>query len=328
MDLLTGSTGFLGRHLAQRLAADGRRLRALVRAGTDKKRIPAEITEIVWGGLDEPAAIERAVAGIDTVFHLAARVSGGGGRAAFEHDNVTGTRVLLEASARAGVRRFVHVSSAGIFGAGAADTPITESTPLDPEIEKRGDYAWSKAEADRLVRGFSAPGLDCIVVRPGILYGAEQPPFFARLALPIPGASGRRMIVGSPRALLPLTHVDNAADALVLAAERGRAGESYNVVDGLFEQGDYLELLRGRGAAHFSPVYVSPSWFAPVAVACEVFSSATGRSLPLSRYKLKRATESLRYDTRRAREELGWQPRIGLPEGVAGLESSHPGTGT
>ena len=67
MDLLTGSTGFLGRHLAQRLAADGRRLRALVRAGTDKKRIPAEITEIVWGGLDEPAAIERAVAGIDTV---------------------------------------------------------------------------------------------------------------------------------------------------------------------------------------------------------------------------------------------------------------------
>ena len=104
MDLLTGSTGFLGRHLAQRLAADGRRLRALVRAGTDKKRIPAEITEIVWGGLDEPAAIERAVAGIDTVFHLAARVSGGGGRAAFEHDNVTGTRVLLEASARAGSR--------------------------------------------------------------------------------------------------------------------------------------------------------------------------------------------------------------------------------
>ncbi|MFM7143594.1 MAG: NAD-dependent epimerase/dehydratase family protein [Alphaproteobacteria bacterium] len=326
MDLLTGSTGFLGRHLARRLAADGRALRALVRRGTDRKRIPAEVSEIAWGEVDHTEALERALAGVDTVFHLAARVSGGGGREAFRRDNVEGTRILLDAAARAGVRRFVHVSSAGIFGASAAGAPITEDTPLDPEIEKRGDYAWSKAESDRLVRAHRAPGMDCVVVRPGILWGAEQAPFFARLALPVPGAAGRRMIVGSPEALLPLTHVDNAADAIVLAAERGKPGASYNVVDGVFEQGRYLDLLRRSGAARFEPVYVRPAWFEPVALACEVATRATGRALPLSRYKLKRATESLRYDTRRAHEELGWQPRVGLEEGIAGLDASSPGS--
>jgi nucleoside-diphosphate-sugar epimerase len=328
VDLLTGSTGFLGRHLARRLAASGRPLRALVRPGTDRKRIPPEVAEVVWGGLDDPAVLDRATDGVETIYHLAARVAGGGGREAFRRDNVEGTRNLLEAAARAGVRRFVHVSSAGIYGASAAGAPITEDTPLDPEIEKRGDYAWSKAESDRLVRDFRSPGLECVVVRPGLLWGAEQPPFIARLALPVPGASGRRMIVGSPEALLPLTHVDNAADAILLAAERGKPGGAYNVVDGLFEQGRYLDLLRRFGAARFDPLYVRPAWFEPVALACEVASRATGRSLPLSRYKLKRATESLRYDTRLAREDLGWQPRVGLEEGIAGLDASAPGRPT
>ncbi len=325
MDLLTGSTGFLGRHLARRLATEGRPLRALVRRGTDRKRIPPEVSEIAWGGLDDAASLDAALAGIDIVYHLAARVSGGGGREAFRRDNVEGTRHLLEAAARAGVRRLVHVSSAGIFGASAAGAPITEDTPLDPEIEKRGDYAWSKAESDRLVRDFRATGLECVVVRPGILWGAEQAPFFGRLVLPVPGASGRRMVVGSPDALLPLTHVDNAADAIVLAAERGKAGGTYNVVDGTFEQGRYLDLLRRAGAARFDPVYVRPLLFEPVALACEVATRATGRSLPLSRYKLRRATESLRYDTRRAREDLGWEPRVGLEEGIAGLDAAAPG---
>lgn len=320
MDLLTGATGFLGHHLARRLAADGRRLRALLRPGTDRKRIPAGIAEVTWGSLDDAEALARATEGVEVVFHVAARVSQGGSRADFERDNVEATRRLLEAAERAGARRFVHVSSAGIFGADAAHGAITESTPLDPEIGKRGHYAWSKAEADRLVRGWSGR-LETVVVRPGILYGAEQPPFIARLALPIP-RSGRKMIVGSPEALLPLTHVDNAADAIALAATRGRGGAAYNVIDGLFPQGEYLDLLRTAGVARFAPMYVRPAWFAPVALACEIASRATGRSLPLSRYKLRRATESLRYDTALARAELDWTPRVTLAEGIAGLEAA------
>jgi nucleoside-diphosphate-sugar epimerase len=322
VDLLTGSTGFLGSHLARRLKAGGaeRRLRAIVRPGTDLKRIPPEIDEIVWGGLDDAEVLERACRGIDTVFHAAARVSGGGDRRAFERDNVVATEALLQAAAAAGVRRFVHVSSAGIFGAAGASAPIVESTPLDPEIEKRGAYAWSKAEADRRVRAFGSSGrLETVVVRPGILYGGEQTPFVARLHFPVPGARGRRLIVGSRSALLPLTHVDNACDAIALASERGRPGGAYNVIDGLVTQEEYLSRLREVGLASFQPTFLRPLWLVPVAFACEVVSRATGRTLPLSRYRLRRATESLRYDTALAAAELGWTPTVDLRAGVAGL---------
>ena len=244
MDLLTGSTGFLGHHLAARLARDGRKLRAIVRPGTDLKRIPPEITDVVWGDITEPGTLQKAMAGVDVVFHTAARVSGGGSRDAFRRDNVEAVETLLRAAEAAGVRRFVHVSSAGIFGAGQKGAAIDERTPLDPQIESRGFYAWSKAESDTLVRAFAAQSkLETVVVRPGILYGGDAQPFLARLQFPVPRGKGRRIVVGSRAALLPLTHVDNACDAIALAAERGASGSAYNVIDGPARQGEYLDLL-------------------------------------------------------------------------------------
>jgi len=323
VDLVTGATGFLGRHLTKRLAADGRPIRALIRIGTDLRRIPAEVSEIVWGDLDDASALERALRGIDRVFHSAARVSGRGTRAAFEAANVRGTEALLTAAAHAKARRFVHVGSAGIYGADAARGAITESTEVDPRIELRGAYAWSKAEADRVAREFGQKNdLAVVIVRPGLLYGRGLPPFIARLHFPVPRGRGRRLIVGSPWALLPFTHVDNACDALVLAAERGRPGAVYNVIDGDTPQREYLDLLAQEGVVSVRPTFVPAAMMMPLAWGCEVASRLSGRSLPLSRYKLRRATESLRYDTRAAREDLGWSPRVDLRTGVSGLRAN------
>lgn len=325
MDLLTGATGFLGHHLAARLARDGRKLRAIVRPGTDLRRIPREIDEIVWGDIGEAETLAGALAGIDVVFHTAARVSGGGSRDAFARDNVAAVEGLLRAADAAGVRRLVHVSSAGIFGAGQRRTAINENTPLDPAIEQRGFYAWSKAESDRLVRGFAAQSrLETVVVRPGILYGADAPPFIARLQFPVPRGKGRRVVVGSRGALLPLTHVDNACDAIALAAERGRSGAAYNVIDDLARQGEYLDLLVAHGVANVRPTFVPPFLLWPVALGCELVGKVAGRKLPLTRYRLKRATESLSYDTSAAREGLGWTPGVDLHAGVRGMAADGP----
>lgn len=325
MDLLTGATGFLGHHLAARLGRDGRKLRAIVRPGTDLKRIPAEITEVVWGDITEPDTLQRALVGIDVVFHTAARVSGGGSRDAFQRDNVAAVETLLRAAESAGVRRFVHVSSAGIFGAGQKGAAIDERTPLDPQIESRGFYAWSKAESDRLVRAFAAQSrLETVVVRPGLLYGGDAQPFIARLQFPVPRGKGRRVIVGSRAALLPLTHVDNACDAIALAAERGASGSAYNVIDGPARQGEYLDLLSANGVSNVRPTFVPPFLLWPVALGCEVLGRLAKRNLPLSRYRLKRATESLTYDTTAAREALGWTPQIDLASGVRGMAADGP----
>ncbi|MDG2303910.1 MAG: NAD-dependent epimerase/dehydratase family protein [Candidatus Binatia bacterium] len=322
MELLTGCTGYLGRHLSARLAAKGRTLRALVRVGTDLKRIPEEIQETVWGGLDDPAALARATHAIDTVFHVAARVSSGGSRDAFERDNVTATENLLEAAEAAGVKRFVYVSSAGIYGSDAASGDIDETTPLDPSIEQRGAYAWSKARADDRVRRFGEnSNVEVVIIRPGLLYGSEAKPFLGRLSFPVPRGRGRRIVVGSRNNLLPLTHVDNACDAIVLAGERGARGGTYNVVDGTTSQGDYLALLATSGVAPIRPTYVPSALFTPIAMGCELATRLTGRSLPLTRYKLKRATESLRYDTSAARDQLGWEPILDLTAGVDSMKS-------
>lgn len=325
MDLLTGSTGFLGHHLAARLARDGRKLRAIVRVGTDLKRIPSEVSEVVWGEIGDPDTLARAMTGIDVVFHTAARVSGGGSRDAFARDNVAAVEGLLRAAEAAGVRRFVHVSSAGIYGAGQKGAAISEDTPLDPSIESRGFYAWSKAESDRLVRAFAAQSkLETVIVRPGILYGGEAQPFIARLQFPVPRGKGRRLIVGSRRALLPLTHVDNACDAIALAAERGRSGDAYNVIDGTTRQGEYLDLLSANGVSNVRPTFLPPFLFWPVALGCEVVGKLARRNLPLTRYRLKRATESLTYDTSAARDALGWTPSVDLPTGVRSMAAGGP----
>jgi nucleoside-diphosphate-sugar epimerase len=279
MDLLTGATGFLGRHLARRLAGEGRELRALVRVGTDLRRIPEEIKEIVWGSLDDAAAIARVTHGIDTIYHLAARVSSGGSRDVFERDNVTATESLLEAAEAAAVRRLVHVSSAGIYGSENAGAEITEETPLDPRIEERGAYAWSKAEADRRVRAFGENShLETIVIRPGLLYGAETTPFVARLHFPVPKAAGRRVIVGRKTNLLPFTHVDNACDAIALASRTGKRGRAYNVIDGLVTQEEYLAALATAGVRHIRPTYIPALLFQPVATSQAAFSVAVSPS--------------------------------------------------
>lgn len=322
MELLTGCTGYLGRHLAARLASKGRSLRALVRVGTDLQRIPSEIEETVFGSLDDPAALARATHAVDTVYHVAARVSSGGSRDAFERDNVGATENLLEAAEAAGVKRFVYVSSAGIYGSDASSADIVESTPLDPAIEQRGAYAWSKARADDRVRRFGeSSSLEVVIIRPGILYGAEAKPFLGRLSFPVPRGKGRRIVVGSRDNLLPLTHVDNACDAIILAAERGARGGAYNVIDGDTTQGQYLALLADTGVQNVRPVYVPPALITPLALGCELATRLTGRQLPLTRYKLKRATESLRYDTSAARDQLGWEPALDLAAGVDSMRT-------
>jgi nucleoside-diphosphate-sugar epimerase len=325
VDLLTGATGFLGHHLAARLGRDGRKLRAIVRPGTDLRRIPTEINEVVWGDITEPETLQRALTGIDVVFHTAARVSGGGSKDAFQRDNVAAVETLLRAAEAAGVRRFVHVSSAGIFGAGQKGTAIDERTPLDPQIESRGLYAWSKAESDRLVRAFAAQSkLETVVVRPGILYGGDAQPFLARLQFPVPRGKGRRIVVGSRKTLLPLTHVDNASDALALAAERGVSGSAYNVIDGPSHQGEYLDLLSAHGVSNVRPTFVPPFLLWPVAYGVELLGRLAKRNLPLTRYRLKRATESLSYDTSAAQSGLGWTPRVDLAAGVRGMAADGP----
>jgi nucleoside-diphosphate-sugar epimerase/predicted dehydrogenase len=307
--LVTGASGYLGRRVVDALAVRGHQVRAMVRfpcLDTESERV-----EEVAATLGDAAAMAAALQGVEVVVHCAARVARRGSRDDFLRDNVDGTRSLLEAAARAGVERFVHVSSIAVYGVERGLERVAEDAAYDPHPDWRGAYTESKLEADRLVleRG-PLLGLRTVVLRPGILVGAGGPEFTARLTLG--RLRGRVLIVGRPGQRLPLCHVDDVARAAALAVTAPAACGAYNVVDDVLTQ---REWLRERAAAGwpFRPLYVPPAVAALPALALEGAARVLGRGRPaFSRYRVRRATENVRFDVARAARDLGWTPEIGV----------------
>jgi nucleoside-diphosphate-sugar epimerase len=310
--LVTGAGGFLGRRVVSALLQKGHPVRAIVHTSAPPPEwIDAEGLEVVSGTLGDADSMQRASTGMQVVVHCAARVARRGSRAEFFRDNVTGTTQLWDAAVAAGVDRFVHVSSVGIYGANGASHPIHEDTDYDPHPELRGAYAWSKVEADRRVREAGRRGRPrAVIIRPGILVGAEGPCFTARLVLG--SFRGRLLVVGHPGALLPLCHVDDAAAAVLAAIDAPHADGAYNIVDDELSQQEWLCNLAGRHTST-RPMFLPPLLLTIPAAGLELACRIARRPAPpLSRYKIRRATESLRYDTSRARRDLKWAPTVGV----------------
>ena len=198
---VTGATGFVGRALVERALAAGHTLRALTR----RPQRPRD--GVVWidGALDRPESLATLVDGADAIVHVAGVVSTPT-RAGFVAGNIDGTRAVLAAAGRAGVRRFVHVSSL---------------SAREPDLSL---YGWSKAEAEALVQ---ASRLDWSIVRPSGVYGPgdmEMRDLFraARLGLALL----------PPRGIVSLVAVDDLARLLLALAVRSVAPAIYEVDDG------------------------------------------------------------------------------------------------
>jgi nucleoside-diphosphate-sugar epimerase len=135
---------------------------------------------------------------------------------------------------------------------------------------------------------------------------------------------GRFLVIGRRNAMLPLCHVDDVARAVSAALAADGARGAYNIVDDPLTQGEWMSNLVAQGAC-VRPTYVPPLFLMIPAAGLEVVWRLARRGSPsLSRYKIRRATENLRYDTSRARRELGWTPEIGVRSLVNGLRQPLP----
>ncbi len=318
--LVTGATGLLGSHLAERLRARGDRVRVLVRPGSSTEFLESLDVDVIRGDLTDPAACAAAVAGARLVFHCAAKVGDWGRWQEFQSGCIDATRTLSEAALEARVERFIHISSTSAYGHPADQkTPIDETAPLGQNVWALDHYTRSKVECERCLWSLSRErALPLTVIRPSWLFGERDRTTAPRLIREF--RQGRMMILGTGDNPLSAVYAGVVADAAILAADDPSAlGEAFNITShGRITQREFLNLF--ADALGLPPV----SRHVPYGLAftggflLELQDRLFRRARPprVTRYGAWLLGRDLQYSTEKARTRLGWQPALGYRESI------------
>jgi nucleoside-diphosphate-sugar epimerase len=321
VDLVTGATGMLGSHIAERLVARGRRVRALVRPTSDVTFLESLGVELVRGNLADPAACRAGVRGVVVVYHAAAKVGDWGRWAEFQVDCIDATRNLALAAAEARVGRFLHISSTSAYGHPADRlAPIDETAPLGQDLWFWDPYTRSKVESERLLWGIAAGRpLALTVIRPSWLYGERDRTTTARLVTRLREA--RVPIIGRGDNPMSAVYAGTVADAAIRAAgDPGSAGEAYNIThQGRITQAEFLNLFAEACGAPPVTRHVPYRAVFAAALLLEAQGRLLRRARPplITRYATWLMGRYLDYSTAKAETRLGWSPAPSYRESIA-----------
>jgi len=314
---VTGGNGFLGSHLIERLVARGDEVRALSRSERSDTRLRKLGATPVRGDLSDTDKLHEAMEDVGIVYHVAAR-TGGGTRAEFWSDNVTGTKNVLQAARRSSVRRLVHVGTEAALMAGQPLVHVDESAPLRPD--SKAAYSASKAVAEQLVREANGPELETVILRPRFVWGPGDTSVLPGIIDKV--HNGQFAWIGGGHHLTDTTHVENAVEGLLRVADRGQAGEAYFVTDGspVEFRAFVTELVATQGVTISNRSL--PYWLARLAAAA---SETTWKLLklkgapPLDYLNVWIAGQECTIDTTKAIRDLGYAPVISREDGLRAL---------
>jgi len=318
--LVTGATGFVGSHVAERLLAEGHAVRALVRPRSDVAFLRALAVELAPGDVTAPETLAVAAAGCEGIVHAAAIVGGWGRPEAYFRVGVLGTRNLLNAARAAGVRRFVHLSSIAVYGDDLDGRLLRETDPYGYRPAPWNHYVREKVQSEQLVFSYQTRGwLEAVAVRPSVIWGARD-----RTAFPAAVALVRRpfaALIGNGRNRIPCAGVRDVADVAALALTLPQAaGRAYNVSSA--QQITQRQLYRliagtlGRRAPRLSvPLRVAYA----LGAVCEGAYRLGRRDgpPPVTRFNVELIAADLRVDCSAAHDELGWREQHPVPQAIA-----------
>ncbi len=315
--LITGATGFVGGHLAEACKAKGWTVRTLARNGSDTALLDRLGLDVRRGDLTDPAAVRSAAEGVDVVVHCAAKVGDWGAVDDYRAVNVEALRTLLDAVKGRPLRRFVHLSSLGVYA--ARHHYGTDESEPPPEQHMDG-YTQTKVEAEKLALQYQREhGVPVVVLRPGFIYGPRD-----RTLLPkvIENLKARKMRwLGGGKGALNTIYVGNLVDAIFLAIEKdGAVGQVYNLTDGeTVSKRRFIETLaKGLDLPSPPPVGV-PLWLAkPLATWLEKRARNKGATQAplLTQARVKFLGLNLDFRIDKAKRELGYRPRVGFDEAM------------
>jgi dihydroflavonol-4-reductase len=306
--LVTGASGFVGSAVARALCQAGWQVRALVRAGSDRRNLERLPVETVRGDITESSSLDAALSRCDALFHAAAdyRLWTPDPQRLYR-TNVEGTRNVLEAARRARIDRIVYTSSVATIGLPSDGSPGTEATPVGLN-DMIGHYKRSKFLAEELVREFARAGLPVVIVNPStpIGPGDVRPTPTGRLV--IDAALGRMPAYVDTG--LNIVHVDDVAAGHLRALDRGHAGERY-ILGGenltLQEILVAISRLVGRKPPRVRLPQVA---LLPFALGAEIAARLTGRETRLTLAGVRMARKPMYFSSEKAVRELGysWRP--------------------
>ena len=310
--LVTGATGFTGGHLARALAGRGEHVRALVRDIARASDLRAAGIEVLAGDVREPAAVAAAARGVEVVYHIAAIYRQAGLREEeYRAVNAAAVGTVVHAAAGEGVRRVVHCSTVGVHG-DVEHPPANEDAPLRP-----GDiYQVTKLEGEAIARRSAEDlGVELVIVRPTGIYG----PADRRLLKLFRGVARRRFVIlGDGRIYYHLTYIDDLVEGFRLCGEiRQAAGRTYILAGGEVTTLNELAGLIAEEAGVPPPRLHLPVWpFWTAGAVCEAVCAPLGIEPPIYRRRVDFFTKSRAFDITRAREEIGYSPKVGLRDGI------------
>ncbi|HEX2374656.1 MAG TPA: NAD-dependent epimerase/dehydratase family protein [Actinomycetota bacterium] len=295
--LITGATGFVGGLLTARLVADGRPVRALVRHLGDRERLPDPRVELAMGHLDDEESLVRAADGCEVVYHVAGvNQLCLADPAPLYRVNVEGTRRVLDAARRAGVRRVVHTSSAATLG-GDGSTFLDEKAGPPPEFTSH--YARSKYEGEQVALGYDA--VEVVVVNPSSVQGPGRTTGTASVFI---GYLNGRLPFDLP-ARFGLCYTDDCVNGHLLAERKGRPGQRYVLNTDTLTNSEAIDLIAVISGLADRPRTLPLPVAMGVASVAETVARVRGRQPKLCRESVRTLGHPHLYDGSRATRELG-----------------------
>ncbi len=311
--LVTGGTGFTGKALVKRLLDEGHQVVALdYKEGLKTDELKTWGAKVVIGSVTDKEIVESSMDGVEVVHHLAAAFREMSvPESYYDEVNIEGTRIVLEAAHRHGVKRFIYCSTCGVHG-NIDHPPGGEDAPIQP-----ADYYQStKYKAESIVKEYAKKGMSTVILRPAAIYGPGDPERFFMIFKRV--AKGVFPMFGSGKTLYHPLYIDNLVDAFMLAMQSEKGdGQAYLIADE-----DYYEIeeLVRRVAAVMQVKLKVPHYpITPLIVAghvCEKLCKPFGIKPPIFPRRVDWYRQNRAFNISKAKRELGYNPGIGIDEGL------------
>jgi dihydroflavonol-4-reductase len=306
--LVTGASGFVGSAIARALVGRGWSVRCLLRSSSNRQNLRGLPVDVVFGDLADGASLERALAGCDALFHVAADYRLG---ALDPHrlyqTNVEGTRNILHAAQRARVERIVYTSSVATVGLPPDGTPGDEATPVALQ-DMIGHYKRSKFLAEQVVREWARTEAHVVIVNPSTPVGPGDVKPTPTGQILVDAACGRTPAYVDTG--LNVAHVDDVAEGHLLALERGRCGERYILGGEDMSLRDILTVIAELAGRKPPRIRLPHSLVVPLAHVAEAYARISGRPTRVTVEGVRMSRKHMFFSSAKAARELGyrWRP--------------------